>query len=270
MLAEACRHAALNASIICAAGDELRQAAERAAGEGRVLVAAGGDGTVSTVGSVAIRTGADFGVLPLGTRNHFARDAGIPLDVPSAIAVIAAGRIRLLDVGDVNGRPFVNNVSLGVYARVVCERQVEEARGRGRWTAFAIALARSWRSYRLMTVRLTADGRALMRRTPFVFVGNGDYRAEGLELGSRSSLETGQLSIFTAPEAGRFDALTLPFRALTRRLPSDGTFEGFSAGELMVETPDHQASVAVDGELMLARTPLCFAVHARRLRTFVP
>src|SRR5512145_345184 len=138
-LDDAVRQAGLEARILRVHSTELIAAAERAAAEGFVLVAAGGDGTVSTVASVAVRTQSTFGVIPLGTLNHFARDAGIPLDPAKAAAVIAAEHTRELDVGQMNGSTFVNNVSLGLYPRLVWERQREQHRGRGKWTAFALA-----------------------------------------------------------------------------------------------------------------------------------
>lgn len=233
-------------------------------------IAAGGDGTVSTVASVAVKAGATFGVVPLGTLNHFARDAGIPMDLRAAAAVIAAGHTRGLDAGEVNGLTFVNNASLGIYPRLLWERQLEERRGRGKWTAFAIGVARTWRRYRVITVRMTVDGVPLVRRTPFVFVGNGDYHAEGLELGRRSSLTSGRLSVFVAPECGRFEVLALPFLALARRLPADGRFGAFSPTQLAIEPDRQRVSVALDGELRLASPPLRFAIRPRALRTLLP
>lgn len=270
IIEDACARQGLGARVVRVVHADLLAAAERAAEDTDVLIAAGGDGTVSTVAGVAVRTGATFGVLPLGTRNHFARDVRIPLDLERAVEVIAAGVMRPLDVGDAGGRTFVNNASLGMYPRMVWERQIEEARGRGRWTAFAIALARSWRAYRTMTVRMMIDRVPHVRRTPFVFVGNGDYQVDGLEVGKRPSLDAGRLSIFLAPECDRFEALALPFRALARRLPSDGTFEAFAATDVSIETDRRRASVALDGEIMLANAPLRFTVRPGVLRTLVP
>lgn len=267
---EACARAGLHARLLRVGHFEVIGAAERAAADGDVLVAAGGDGTVSTVAAVAVRTGVTFGVVPLGTRNHFARDVGIPLDLEPAVRVIAAGVTRPLDVGDVNGRTFVNNASLGMYPRLVWERQLEEARGRRRWPALAIALARSWRAYRVLKVRMAVDGVPLVRRTPFVFVGNGEYQVEGLEVGKRPSLDAGRLSVYVAPDCGRFEALALPFRALVKRLPSDGRFESFSAADVIVDVGRGGVSVALDGELMLGSPPFQFTVRTRSLRTLVP
>jgi diacylglycerol kinase family enzyme len=253
---------------VVSTGDAISKSATLAAARGDILVAAGGDGTVSGVAAVAVNTGAVLGVVPLGTLNHFARDAGIPLDREKAIAAIAAGRIETLDAAEVNGRTFVNNASLGLYPRMVWERTCEQRAGRRKWTAFALAAVRTWRSYRTMTVRIAIDEQEYLRHTPFLFVGNGAYQATGLGLGGRESLRHGQLSVYVAPECGRFDLLALPLRALAHRLNGD-RFESFCTQELTVALSRPRVSVALDGEIEMMAPPLRSRVRPRVLRTIV-
>jgi diacylglycerol kinase family enzyme len=268
-LEDAVSRAELEARVVRVQGAQMLDQANKAAAAGGVLVAAGGDGTVSSVASVALGRDITFGVIPLGTLNHFARDCGIPLDIDKAVAVVAAGKTRSIPVGDVNGRPFVNNASLGLYPRLVWERQMEQRRGHGKWTAFAIALVRTWQRYPTVTVRVAADGAAFVRHTPFVFIGNGEYEAEGLALGTRRSLDSGTLSIYLAPGVGRFEMLALPFRALAGRLGEDVKFESLTASDVTIETAHHRIAVAIDGELTTAGSTLRFAVHPRTLRVLV-
>ncbi len=89
------------------------------------IVAAGGDGTVNGVASALVGTETPLGVLPLGTLNHFAKDLRIPLDLEEAARTVAAGVIRKIDVGEVNGKYFVNNSSIGMYPSVVRGRERE-------------------------------------------------------------------------------------------------------------------------------------------------
>lgn len=269
-LEEAVARAGLDARIVRAHGEEIVAAARRAAAARDVLVAAGGDGTVSTLAGIAVEGNLTFGVLPLGTLNHFARDAGIPSDLDEAVAVVAAGHTRDLDVGDMNGRTFLNNTSLGLYPRLVWEREAERGRGRAKWTAFAIALARTWRRYPTINVRMTIDGAPLARRTPFVFVGNGKYHAEGLDVGRRDSLEGGMLSVYLAPGVDRFEFLTLPVRALFGRLSPTAGFESFTACEVAIDTRRRGLDVAVDGELTVVVPPVRCGSRPRALRTLVP
>jgi diacylglycerol kinase family enzyme len=249
---------------------DLPARARQAASRGDVIVAAGGDGTVSAVAGVAVETRATIGVLPMGTLNHFAKDLGLPTDLEQAVATIAAGHTRDVDVGEVNGRVFVNNSSVGLYPRMVWERNVEQRRGRTKWTAFAIAMMRTWRNYRTITAHLVVEGKAAVVRTPFIFVGNNHYIAEGFQLGGRSRLDEGRLSVYMAPECGRFEILSLPVRALVRKLESAELFVEFPAETLTVDVPSRRVSVALDGEVALSRSPLEYRIRLRALKAIVP
>jgi YegS/Rv2252/BmrU family lipid kinase len=249
---------------------DLAARARQAAARGDLLVAAGGDGTINSVAGVAVESDATLGILPMGTLNHFARDLGLPLNLEAAVRVIVDGHVRHLDVAEVNGRVFVNNSSVGLYPRMVWEREGELRRGRGKLTAFAIAMLRTWRHYRMIVAHLDIDGRKAVVRTPFIFVGNNEYRAEGFKLGGRSSLDGGRLSVFVAPECGQFEILTLPLRALVNRLDDRSPFAGFLADTVSVDLGPHQLSVALDGEVALMRAPLVYRIRPRALRATVP
>jgi diacylglycerol kinase family enzyme len=250
-------------------GRDIAAEAEKAAADG-VIVAAGGDGTVSAVAGVAVRTGATLGVLPLGTLNHFARDAGIPLDLTEAASIIHHGTIRTVDVGELNDRIFLNNASFGIYARLVWERRAEERRGYGKWSAFSIALVKTWWSYRTLTLRLSLDGTPVLRRSPFLFIGNGEYQAEGIDIGARPSLESGRLSAYVAPECGRIELLAMPFRALAGRLSPEVKFEAFAAREITIEPSRSSIGLALDGEIVVARPPLHCRIRPHALRVLTP
>ena len=247
-------------------GADLRARATRGAARGDALVAAGGDGTVSTVAAVAAKHDVPFGVLPAGTLNHFARDARIPGDMKEAAAALGGTATRPVDLGEINGHTFVNNASLGIYPRLVWERDAEQQRGRPKWIAFGIALARSWRRYRTLTVRLRIDGRDYVRRTPFVFIGNGRYEAEGLRLGVRPALDGGVLSVFVAPHCGRFELMRVALRALAGRLEDEAKFESFEGREVTIEPARRRVSVAIDGEIVMLTPPIRCRIRPGALR----
>lgn len=250
---------------------DLAARARQAASRGDVLVAAGGDGTVGAVASVAVATGTSIGVLPMGTMNHFAKDVGLPLNLEDAAKAIVAGHVRRVDVGEVNGRVFVNNSSVGLYPQMVWEREAEQRRGRRKWAAFGIAVLNTWRNYRLIAARLDVDGSMTAVRTPFVFIGNNKYTAEGFRLGGRSRLDEGRLSIFVAPECGRYEILALPVRALTGKLqPDEAPFLEFQADMVTVEVMHRRTSVALDGELAIMAPPLVYRTRPRALGVIVP
>ena len=160
----------------CEAGGSMADLVRDAlAGSPACLVAAGGDGTVNAVAAAALEHDLVLGVLPLGTLNHFARDLDIPDDLGDAIGVIAAGHDRRVDVATANDRLFLNNASLGLYATIVVDRERQQRRlGRGKWSALLRATLVALREPEAFEVAIEADGKAMRRRTPFVFVGNND------------------------------------------------------------------------------------------------
>jgi diacylglycerol kinase family enzyme len=235
-----------------------------------IVVAAGGDGTVSAVASALVGHGATLGVIPLGRLNHFAKDAGIPLDITDAARVIAHGRTMMVDVGEVNGRTFVNNASLGVYPRLVYEREREERQGRSHAVSLALAAARVWRQYRRVRVTVVENGISRVVSTPFVFVGNNEYELHGLSFGRRPTLSGGRLHVCMAPNVTRAGALRVLVAALAGRLGSFDQFESVALTELLVEAHRPQLAVSLDGEVGMLNTPLRFRSHPGGLDVLVP
>jgi diacylglycerol kinase family enzyme len=156
--------------------DVVRLARQAVAGKSDVVVVGGGDGTLGSVASVLSGGEKAMGVLPLGTLNHFAKDLAIPLDVEEAARTVVEGRVVRVDLGEVNGKVFVNNSSLGLYPRIVRHREEQQQRlGRGKWPAFFWATLHTLHWHAPLDVLLSVEGREVRRRTPFVFVGNNVY-----------------------------------------------------------------------------------------------
>ncbi|MEO8279064.1 MAG: diacylglycerol kinase family protein [Ideonella sp.] len=252
-------------------GDEIRAAVERALAQGcGAVVAGGGDGTLNAVASRLVDSPVAFGVLALGTLNHFAHDAGIPLDLSEALDAIAAGRTRQLDIGQVNERHFLNNASIGLYVDLVRDREKQQTRlGRGKWPAFVFALIGAFRRYPFLTVSLSVDGRHMVQRTAFVFIGNNAYQTEGLQIGQREALDAGQLSVYVAHRAGRWRLIALGLRALVGKLRQARDFKQLLASEIRVETGHRQLRVATDGEVCRLDAPLQFRIRPGALRVIV-
>jgi diacylglycerol kinase family enzyme len=262
--------AGLAADIVDLPNIDVESRLDRIASCCEVVAAAGGDGTVSTVAAAVARAGNTLAIIPTGTLNHFARDAGIPTGIDEAIEVILTGRARVFDLGVVNGHVFLNNVSLGSYPRMVHERDGLEQNGRSRPLATTIAVARTWWHLRKLTVELSMDGRPLIRRSPFIVVGNGSYVLSGLSLGSRDEISDGRLSLYVAPSTGRIGALSLPFRALAGRLERYERFETFRAERITATFRHHRIETGMDGEVRVLESPLNFDVRRRALRVLVP
>ncbi|MEJ0028360.1 MAG: diacylglycerol kinase family protein [Rhizomicrobium sp.] len=257
--------------VMAESGDALAVAARQAVAQRcRLVVAAGGDGTVSTVASALAATGIVLGVLPLGTLNHFAKDLKIPLALEAAVATLFAGRVTAVDIGEVNGRRFVNNSSIGLYPTVVRRREGLQAQGSRKWTAFVQAAAYAVLRYARLTVTLDVKGGETVREdTPFVFVGNNRYERSGLRVGERSRLDEGRLWIYRAPRATRAGLLRLALRALLGR-PADGDLLQIEAAEFRIVTRRKRIPVATDGEVAILATPLHYRILPHALCVMVP
>jgi len=236
-----------------------------------ILVAAGGDGTVSAIASLLPGTRTALGILPLGTLNHFARDLGVPLELEPAVAAIAQGEPVPIDVGEVNGRAFINNASLGIYPDIVRDRIKRQQRlGHGKYWAMLWATLKVLRRGPFLRLGLELDGQALRCRSPFVFVGNNDYVMEGFHIGQRASVRDGRLSVYTTRRTGRWPLLALAMRALFGRLRQADDFSSARAQRVLVESSRRRLLVATDGEVTALDTPLEFRVRPGGLRVMLP
>ena len=225
---------------VLAAGEEPAEIA-RQAPEGP-LGMAGGDGSLSAVADVAIERGAPFVVVPFGTFNHFARDLGLDRGNPAAALQAFTGREQVVDVARVNGRLFLNNVSLGLYARLV--RRSEHGDSLARLKALALLLRSPG------GLGVTVDGRNVHAR--IVVVSNNHYRLDALRLGERDRLDEGVLYLYVAHGW----------------LPS--TWEERPLQSFTVDARAGRLEAAIDGEPTTLDTPLRLEIEPRALRVLLP
>jgi diacylglycerol kinase family enzyme len=216
--------------------------AELAHGADGPLGAAGGDGSLAAVAEVAVERDVPFVVVPFGTRNHFARDLGLDRDDPLGALSAFSGREERIDVGRVNGRLFLNNVSLGLYARLVHRREDGDA------LAGLKALGLLLRRPRGLGVSI--DGTRVHARV--VVVSNNRYELDVFSVGERESLDEGSLHCYVAHGW----------------LPR--TWEEQAGERFVVDARAGRLRAAVDGEPEELETPLRFEIQPRALRVLVP
>ena len=263
-------HGAPAEILLATKGEEIPTLTRRAIEENsRPVVAAGGDGTINGVAAALVGTDTPLGVLPLGTFNHFAKDLNIPMKLEAAVANIFSGQIARVDAGEVNGRLFLNNSSLGLYPAIVHEREQQQRKGLAKWVAFAEAVVFVFRRYSSMYVNLRVDDKNQTDRTPFIFVGNNPYDLSGLSIGARARLDTGKLWVCLAPHAGRMQLLRLALQALFGE-PSPRDLVNFGAEEFLIGTDRDRLRVATDGEVATLRTPLHYRSLPKALNVIVP
>jgi YegS/Rv2252/BmrU family lipid kinase len=262
-----------DASITLAkSGEDMMASARQALADGvDAIVAGGGDGTINAVGSVVAGSGMPFGVLPLGTLNHFAKDIGVPLALEAAVRNVAEGMIIAVDVGEVNGRIFLNNSGLGLYPDIVHDREKQQSRlGRGKWLAAAWATVAALRRYPFLKLTLCIKGHNHLRATPFVFIGNNQYSMSGLTIGERASLQDGLLSVYVAQRPGRLGLLRFGWRALFGKLAAEADFDAMLCDQFDITTHHKRLRVATDGEVTMMKTPLRYKIRPAALRVIVP
>jgi diacylglycerol kinase family enzyme len=226
-------------------GEDLAALARDA--ETDVLGMAGGDGSLAIVADVARERNVPFVCIPWGTRNHYAGDVGIDRDDPlAALEAFSSGVERRADLGRVGERAFLNNVTLGIYARLVHHRERHRRRREALARLRAILLSirdRRW------TERFVVDGTAL--RASVVLVANNEYRLDLFSIGERERLDAGALAVYAAR------GLRLEWTERTTE-------------HVRIETRESSVRAAVDGEPVVLESPLELCVEPRALRLLVP
>jgi diacylglycerol kinase family enzyme len=253
-------------------GGELIAARDRAvSGDAAVVVAGGGDGTIAAVAEGLVGTGKSLGVLPLGTFNYFAKTLDIPTEVDAALAVIAGGTTKEVDVGDVNGHIFLNNSSIGLYPAVLQTRESTYRRfGRSQFMAYLAVPLTLLQPPGLVNLTLSVDGRLLSRRTPLLFVGANALQMESLGIVGGSCIAEGRLALYVTRPMNAIKIARLGLRLLLKRLRRTEDFEVICAGEIRVGLRRRRVHVALDGEVRLLDTPLLYRIRRDALRVIVP
>jgi diacylglycerol kinase family enzyme len=262
--------ARLGRTVHLSSPHDMGAAARKAVESGASLViAGGGDGSLSAVAQALVGSATALGVLPLGTFNHFAKDLGVPLELEAAVATAFAGEARPIDVAEVNGRIFLNNSSIGVYANLVRAREALQARGERKWRALAHAAPAVFRRSRPLFVQMRAEGRELTCKAEFIFVGNNEYELAAPKTGGRTRLDGGTLWVSHLPHTGRFHALGAALLAVLGGGKPPAPLV-FTTEELRIESRAPQLHVAMDGEVLLMKTPLTYRIRPRALKVMVP
>ena len=267
-LVAACRARGIE-PVVLSIGDDLVQLAEDAVARGAdVLGMAGGDGSQALVATVAMKHGLPHVVVPAGTRNHLALDLGLDReDVVGALDAFASGVPRTIDLATVNGRVFVNNASMGLYAEIVASDSYRDAKLRTTLDTLPDLLGDNADSLDLHFVdhlgqaHDTADV-VLVSNNPYVLTSLGG-------VGTRARMDTGELGVVcltinSATDARRF--LALETAGQVTRFPgwqewTTPRFEVASSGPVQV---------GVDGEALTMDAPVVFEILPDALTVLLP
>jgi diacylglycerol kinase (ATP) len=251
----------------CTGAGELPGLIRGLAGQVDRVVIGGGDGTLNAAAPGLLDAGLPLGIIPLGTANDLARTLGLPLDPEAAAQVIAAGRRRRIDLGEVNGRPFFNVASIGFGVDLTRALSHDSKR---RWGALGYAAAglRALERLRPFTAEIVQDGTVLPSRTVHVAVGNGRHYGGGMTISEHARIDDGRLDIYSL-EVESFWRLLLLLPALrSGRHHAWSEIRVLSGDEIEIRTR-RPRSVNTDGEIT-TRTPAYFRVLRGALGVYVP
>jgi undecaprenyl-diphosphatase len=243
--------------------EQVAKTLEAAAPDAVAIGVRGGDGTINAAAEVAYDTGKPLVVVPGGTLNHLARDLGID-DVAAAARAVESGHTVDLDVGEIDGRPFLNTASFGSYAELVDARERLEDRI-GKWPALLVALATVLK--RGEPVEVEIDGEP--RRVWAIFIGNCRYEPAGFAPAYRPDVADGLLDVRVVDASQPFSTTRLILAVLTGTLARSRVHEQRFATRVEVrgETP---LRLARDGETFDGSPSFTVRKRERPLRVYVP
>lgn len=245
--------------------DHVEDQIAEARDEGRDWVGvAGGDGTIRSAAEVLAGGDVPLLAIPGGTLNHFARSLGID-DLGVAAEAARTGVIERVDVGAVNGRIFVNNSSVGLYAQLVLGREARSGRLPKRLADVAAAWEQLRRGHRVL---VTIDGEPF--RAWMVFVGNGRYGTGIRDLASRDDLEDHVLDARVVRGDRRFARLRVAGSLLVGGLDRSQLVDCQERSQLDVNLNRSTVEVALDGEVITLEPPLHYESRAAALPVLVP
>lgn len=249
-----------------------KRAVELAQQQQGTVVAVGGDGTINAVVQVVLNSGRPFGVLPQGTFNYFSRAHGIPTDTAKATQVLLDAAVRPVQVGLLNGRAFLVNASLGLYPRLLEERETYKQQfGRSRFVALCAGVITLLREHRQLVLDLVHEGHVRMLHTPTLVVGNNSIQLEQIGVPQASAVEQGQLVALAVRPIGTLALLGLLCRGALGQLGDTDNVVSFAFDRLTVQPHRRRRiKVAMDGEVTWLNTPLAFQVAPHPLPLLVP
>ncbi|EAR53029.1 hypothetical protein OG2516_11216 [Oceanicola granulosus HTCC2516] len=237
-----------------------------------LVVSAGGDGTTCAVASEMLGTGIPMAVLPLGTFNFFARGLGYSEEPEEAARQILEGQARDIRIGTVNGQPFLNNASLGIYPTILREREsVYKRWGRRRIAAHWSVLRTFLKFKRPWEVTIDLGDGPRKRRTALIFVGRSAYQLERFGLKGVKAISDDKFAVLVAKAETRWDLFKLTARLTLRRIEEGRDYDFYQVPRMTLEVHKRRrVLIAYDGEKRWEEGPISFEMSRAPLRIVLP
>lgn len=265
--------AGLSARIDAAISEPIDvKIARAAASDAEIIVAAGGDGTITALASALVGTGKTLAILPLGTVNALAKDLNVPLDLSAAVAALATGEVQAIDVGEVNGRIFLHKVVIGVVPSLAAGR--EYIRGHetlGAKLAFMRFILRRLTRARRMAVAIEPEeGEPRVQRVQSVAVASNAYDQGFGKVFARHELQGGMLTVYTLTSLTVRDFVRLAGGMVLGNWQDAEALTIETVRAVTIRSHKRLLKVMFDGEVLSLETPLEFRIRPQALSVLVP
>ena len=235
-----------------APGEAARIAREASADGCRTIIAVGGDGTANEIANGLVETGTALALYPIGSGNDFARSLGYPRKGRDIARFLAGARRRLIDVGEVNGRIFVNAAGVGIDGHVA-ERIEASARIVGPALGYFVGALVSIATYRPQPMRLRIDDQTIEGKHLVVVAANGTHFGSGMHVAPKAKIDDGLFDIVVAGDLGRWSSVVALAKLYRGTHVNGRDIVAFRARSLDVEL-ERELPMQADGEPMRARS----------------
>jgi diacylglycerol kinase family enzyme len=242
------------------------------AGPADVVVAGGGDGTVLAVAEALLGSDKVLAVLPLGTLNGLARDLQLALNVQAAVAQLAQLEPRAIDIGEVNGRPFLHNVIIGLIPGIAIGRELMRGHSglRAKLKFLRFMARRMTHARRIALTLQPDDGERRIEVLQTLVVANNSYDQKLGRFMARRRLDRGSMTAYLIRSLKWPDAIRLGLEMIAGRWREDQVIEYEKVRHLMVTSKRKRVLATIDGEVTRLSTPLLFAVRPKSLQILAP
>lgn len=235
-----------------------------------VMLAGGGDGTISAAAAVAWKNGMTLGIIPAGTMNLFARSLKLPLDIWQVLPVLAEGHVIDADIGSAGGRPFVHQFSAGLHARMIRYRNSMTFGSRlGKISASARAALGVVFNPPVFDVDVTVDGVTERRRISAISVSNNHFGRDMLMYAD--NVTGGHLGFYTAGPLGPLGVARLAFDAVRGKFRDNAAVTEMTSQTVELHFPkaDRKINCVIDGELLPMGKDVVITIHPGELKLLV-
>lgn len=236
------------------------------------VVVCGGDGSILAVAQALGERALPLGLIPGGTMNILARDIGLPMEPEAAADIIAGGKIKAVDVGFVNGQPFLCNSAIGLMPHLARTREkLREYPWWRKWPQVVAQTFRLMRTYPRLHVKLEVNGQVRHFRTRAIAVSNNLLSDSAGPIPARETLSAGKLGIYVARDTSRWALFRIAARMMAGTWQSDASLEAISAKSAILSFERARpVSVMNDGEPTQLEAPLRYEIREQALRVLAP